>query len=114
MKNLALLSILVISVLIAGCTQTPTTTPTTNGDTNSVTIRGFAFNPATLTVKVGTTVTWTNEDAAPHTVTSVTGSELGSSTLSTGQSYSHTFSTAGDFDYYCTIHPSMKAKIIVE
>jgi amicyanin len=105
-----ILVVLVASVLVAGCTST---TPATTGDSNTVTIKGFAFNPATLTVKVGTTVTWTNEDTASHTVVSDVGSEIASDSLSTGQSYSHTFSTAGTFDYHCSVHPSMKAKIVV-
>jgi amicyanin len=81
---------------------------------HSVEISGFAFNPNTLTVKVGDTVTWTNKDSMGHTVTSDSGSELSSSTLSNGQTYSHTFSTAGTFAYHCTIHTSMKANIVVE
>ncbi|MFH1229654.1 MAG: cupredoxin family copper-binding protein [Candidatus Aenigmatarchaeota archaeon] len=115
MKMIALLTILVTIVLIAGCTQygSLNPTPTTTG-TNAVSIKSFAFNPANLTVKVGTTVTWTNEDTASHTIVSDTGSEISSNSLSNGQNYSHTFNTVGNFDYHCSIHPSMKAKIIVE
>ena len=80
---------------------------------NSVIMKGFAFNPAELTVKKGTTVTWTNQDSAPHTVTSDSGSELSSATLSNGQSYSHTFNEAGTFAYHCSVHPMMKAKVVV-
>lgn len=81
---------------------------------SSVEIVGFAFKPAELKIKVGTTVTWTNKDSAPHTVTSVTGTELDSPNLGTGRSYYHTFNDKGTFDYYCTIHPMMKGKVIVE
>jgi amicyanin len=108
MKSLVLLAVLVVSVLIAGCAQ-----PTPSGP-NAVTIKNFAYSPANLTVSVGTVVTWTNEDVAPHTVTSDTGSELNSTNLAQGQTYSHTFSTAGTFPYHCTIHPNMKAQIVVE
>jgi amicyanin len=80
----------------------------------SVSISGFAFGPATLTVKKGATVTWTNRDTAPHTVTSDSGSVLGSDTLKTGQSYSATFTEAGTFSYHCAFHPMMKATIVVE
>src|SRR3989344_234871 len=78
----------------------------------SVDISGFAFNPDTLIIKAGDSVTWTNEDSAKHTVTSDSGSELGSSLLSKSQTYSHTFNTAGEFDYHCTPHPYMEGKII--
>ncbi len=80
----------------------------------SVEIKNFAFNPGTVTVKVGTKVTWTNNDSAPHTVTSDSGSPLNSkSILSPGQSFSYTFTTAGTFPYHCTIHPTMKGQVVV-
>ena len=111
MKIIAILAILVVTVLIAGCTQQ---NPPPTGNLNTVTIKSFSFNPSTLTVSAGTTVTWTNEDSVPHTVISDTGNEIASGTLSTGQSYTHTFNTAGTFSYHCSIHPSMKAQIVVE
>ncbi len=77
-------------------------------------ISGFAFSPSTLTIKVGDTVTWTNQDAAKHTVTSDSGSELNSELLGKGRSYSHTFATAGTYNYHCTPHPYMTGKVIVE
>lgn len=82
------------------------------GDT--VAIKNFAFGPATLAVKMGTTVTWTNQDADPHTVTSQgSGGPLKSAALTTGQSYSYTFTTPGTYAYLCTIHPFMTAKVTV-
>lgn len=81
---------------------------------NSVEISNFAFSPATLTIKAGDTVVWTNQDSVSHTVTSDSGSELGSSTLGNGQTYSRTFNTAGTYSYHCSIHTYMKAKIIVQ
>ncbi len=80
----------------------------------NIEIVNFAYNPLDITVKKGATVTWTNLDSASHTVTSESGNELDSDTLSKGQPYSHTFNDAGTFNYYCTIHPRMKATIIVE
>jgi amicyanin len=77
-------------------------------------IKNFAFTPATLTIKAGDTVTWTNKDSMAHTVTSDSGSELDSSSLVQGASYSHTFNTPGEYDYHCAVHPSMTAKIIVQ
>ena len=78
----------------------------------SVTIRDFAFSPATISVPVGTTVTWTNEDSAPHTATSTSG-VWDSGTLETGGSFSFTFDTPGSFSYFCAIHPSMRGTVVV-
>jgi plastocyanin len=79
---------------------------------NSVTIKGFAFSPANITVKLGTTVTWTNSDQDAHTVTA-TGGAFGSQALNTGAHYSFTFTKAGTYDYLCTIHPFMTATVVV-
>jgi len=76
----------------------------------SVGISNFSFNPKKLTVKIGTTVTWTNDDPAPHTIAFA---DFTSQTLNTGDTYSYTFTQAGTYDYYCSIHPSMKGQIIV-
>jgi len=81
---------------------------------NSVFISGFAYNPTSRTVAVGTTITWRNDDSAPHTVTSDTGNELASPTLNRGQSYSHTFNNAGVFGYHCAFHSSMRGTITVQ
>lgn len=88
--------------------------PSNTGATHSVSISNFAFNPLSLTVSVGDTVVWTNDDSASHTITSDSGSELASSSFSKGQTYSHTFTKSGTFDYHCSIHTMMKAKIIVQ
>jgi plastocyanin len=81
---------------------------------NAVTIKGFAFAPAALTVKVGTKVTWTNQDSDAHTVTSQDNSgPLSSAALSTGQTYSYTFTKPGTYSYLCTIHPFMTATVTV-
>ena len=77
-----------------------------------MTIKGFAFDPKAATVKVGETVTWTNEDGTDHTVTSSDGS-FASEDLGQGATFSQTFNTAGTFDYICGIHPAMKATVIV-
>ena len=74
---------------------------------------GFTFVPAPVTVSAGSTVTWTNQDSAPHTVTSETDL-FDSGRLSTNDSFSYTFTDRGTFSYYCTIHPYMKGEVIVE
>ena len=80
---------------------------------NAIAIQNFAYAPATVTVKVGTTVTWTNKDTDAHTVTSMNGGPLHSQPLNTGDSYRYTFTTAGRYDYLCTIHPFMTATVVV-
>ncbi len=80
---------------------------------------GKNFVTDTLTTSKGTTVTWTNGDSTLHTVTSGSpdagkpGTEFDSSYLAAGKTFQHTFNTAGTFDYYCTLHPFMKGKIVV-
>jgi plastocyanin len=78
-----------------------------------VMVENYAFAPKALAVAPGTTVTWTNEDADPHTVTSTTGSTLKSPTLHKGDTYSHTFASPGTFTYYCAVHPGMKGSVKV-
>ncbi len=78
----------------------------------AVDISEFAFTPATLEVKVGDTVTWTNLDSAPHTVTSSDGS-IQSGTLDQGASFSYTFTTPGTFDYHCEFHANMAGQVVV-
>ena len=82
--------------------------------TYDIEISGFSFQPQELRIKQNDVVVWTNQDSAMHTVTSDLGNELNSNSLSTGQSYSHTFNEKGKFDYHCTPHPYMKGKIVVE
>jgi plastocyanin len=81
-------------------------------DGAAVTIVDFAFQPASLEVTAGTTVTWTNSDAAPHTVTADNG-EFDSGRLAPGASFSQTFDAAGTFTYHCEIHPQMAGTIVV-
>lgn len=79
----------------------------------AVQIDNFTFNATTVTVKPGTTVTWTNQDDIPHTVVSKTG-VFKSKVLDTGDKFSFTFAKAGQFGYYCSLHPHMTGTIIVK
>ncbi len=106
-----------------GTTNTPAVTATQAGNTQTVMIitdssGSFAFSPASLTIKAGTTVTWKNTTAASHTVTSDDGKSFdsGSANPIAAQSgtFSFTFTTAGTFAYHCAIHPFMKATIVVQ
>jgi plastocyanin len=85
--------------------------PAAHADPLAVTIRDFAFSPATLTVKVGQTVTWTNQDEEPHTVV---GDALKSPVLgNAGSTYKHTFAATGTYTYVCSIHPYMHGTVTV-
>ncbi|MFF3517455.1 plastocyanin/azurin family copper-binding protein [Streptomyces sp. NPDC002573] len=81
---------------------------------SAVAIKNFAFSPTTLKVKAGTTVTWTNQDTDPHTVTSTaSGGPLHSAALATHATYSYTFTKPGTYAYLCTIHPFMTGTVEV-
>jgi len=80
---------------------------------NVVVIDNFTFAPAELTVAVGTTVKWVNQDDMPHSVIDK-GKTFRSKTLDTKDSFSYTFASAGTFDIFCGLHPQMKEKIIVK
>ena len=82
-------------------------------ETTEVKIDNFSFGPATLTVPVGTTIAWTNRDDIPHTVVSTDG-VFKSKVLDTDEKFSFTFSKAGTYPYFCSIHPKMTGKVIVQ
>lgn len=82
--------------------------------TDKVTIKDMAFSPANITVKKGTTVTWTNEDSIGHTVSETDGQQgPNSRTLDKGQTYTFTYNTVGTFKYDCSIHPNMLGTVTV-
>jgi plastocyanin len=78
-----------------------------------VTIDNFVFVPERVTVKAGTTVTWTNRDDIPHTVAAKDRS-FKSKVMDTDESYSFTFATPGEYTYFCSLHPHMTGTIVVE
>ena len=82
-------------------------------ETTEVKIDNFSFGPATLRVPVGTSVTWTNRDDIPHTVVSTEGA-FKSKVLDTNEKFAYTFSKAGTYPYFCSIHPKMTGKVIVQ
>jgi amicyanin len=85
----------------------------TRGAMHQVDIVDFAFSPATITVNVGDSVTWTNSDAVVHTATSTSGA-FDSGDLDQDESYTLTFSQAGTYEYLCTPHPEMTGRVIVQ
>jgi plastocyanin len=122
----AVMLAIVAIVALAGCSSstpaatTPATPSTSSGSgstsapaaaASAVSISNFAFDPADVTVKVGGTVTWTNNDSVAHTVTAA-GFDSGS--IAPGATYSHTFDTAGSIDYHCSVHPQMTGKVTVQ
>ncbi len=81
--------------------------------TAEVKIDNFSFGPAAISVTVGTTVTWTNRDDIPHTVVS-TEKVFKSKVLDTDEKFSYTFTKPGEYPYFCSIHPKMTGKVIVQ
>ena len=80
----------------------------------AVSIDNFTFSPPTLTVKTGTTVTWTNKDDIPHGIASANNAFTRSKALDTDDSFSFTFTTPGTYQYFCYVHPHMIGTIVVE
>ena len=83
------------------------------GPTTEVKIDNFAFSPAIVTVKVGTQVTWTNQDDIPHTVDSTQG-KFKSAALDTDDKFQFRFTEPGEYPFYCRMHPKMTGKVIVQ
>jgi plastocyanin len=92
----------------------PPSTPSPSSHFHNVSIQNFAFSPGSLSISVGDTVKWTNNDSAAHTVTSDTGAELQSSQIGQGGTYQHVFHTAGSFVYHCSIHTTMHGSVTVQ
>jgi len=117
LSNTPLPNVTVTPMPPSGTTETlppaASNTPVPGGaGTVDIKIAGFAFDPASVTVKVGTTVRWTNQDSATHSVTSDTG-VWDSGSIAQGGTYTRVFDTIGTFAYHCGVHPSMKGTITV-
>jgi len=97
----------------AGASAGTAAAPQNRDTTSDVKIDNFSFGPGTLTVPVGTTVTWTNRDDIPHTVVSTEG-VFKSKVLDTDEKFSFTFGKAGSYPYFCSIHPKMTGKVVVQ
>lgn len=107
-----------IRILLTGCLVAVAAllgAPMSSAAGDHVMIQDYAYSPATLNVQAGTTVTWTNHDEAKHDVAATSGPErFQSPMLAKGQSWSHTFRTAGSYSYYCSVHPDMRAQVAVK
>lgn len=106
-----------LAVGLMACSGTSTggaapTAASAPGGGPAVAIKDFAYVPASLTIAAGTTVTWTNQDVAAHSVTAVDGS-FDSKTIAQGSTFSWTFASPGTYSYTCTFHSDMKGTIVV-
>ena len=118
-KLIYVLSLFLVLVLLFGCTSSNSGDSTNNAPganqvgpvTHSIDIRNFSFSPSTIAINQGDSIVWTNNDPIGHTVT---GGELNSAVLQKGQTFIYTFNTKGTIDYICSIHTSMKGKVIVQ
>jgi plastocyanin len=106
-------SVLIAIVLLVAGTPTVTANDQPTAANAAVNIDNFVFGPQTITVPVGATVTWTNKDDIPHTSVSTDG-VFKSKVLDTDEKFSYTFTKAGTYAYYCTIHPKMTGKVVVQ
>jgi manganese oxidase len=127
MKQIYLASLLIYVVAVAGCggggsspmTTTPTPTPTPGGATpvgiqaGASFLSTTAYLPNPITITVGTTITWTNNDNVSHDVTSQNNLFF-SGNMAPGQTFSQKFQSTGSFPYYCTIHPMMVGTVTVQ
>lgn len=111
------LKLLVISVVLIGLAasfgRAKIDAQSKESTTQEIKIDNFSFSPQQLTIAAGTKVVWVNNDDVPHTVVG-THQEFRSKALDTGDRFSFTFTKAGTFDYFCSVHPMMTGKIVVQ
>ena len=105
--------VMIAMLLLLAASQTVTAKDQPSAANAAVKIDNFVFGPQTITVPVGATVTWTNADDIPHTSVSTEG-VFKSKVLDTDEKFSYTFTKAGTYPYYCTIHPKMTGKVVVQ
>jgi plastocyanin len=107
------LMLLTSTAFFYGCsTNKAKVSPTPSTPAVTVAIQNFAFVPDTVTIKAGSSVTWTNKDTAPHTATSL-NSVFDSGTLSTNSTFNFVFPTAGTYSYHCLVHSMMKTAVVI-
>jgi plastocyanin len=113
--GLAVPVMIVVALLSAGSGAVKANTQHEQGPAKSaeITIDNFSFAPGTFTVAVGTTVTWINHDDIPHTVVSTDG-VFKSKVMDTDEKFSYTFTKAGTYPYFCSVHPKMTGTIVVQ
>jgi len=105
--------VLIASIVFLAKTSSVSANTQTAAASPNVTIDNFSFGPAALTVSAGTTVTWINRDDIPHTVVS-TENAFKSKAVDTDEKFSYTFAKPGTYAYFCSIHPKMTGKVVVQ
>jgi amicyanin len=113
--GLAAVVMMAMVLLLAGSPNVTANTQQAASATTEVKIDNFSFGPGTITVAVGTTVTWTNRDDIPHTVVSTDDPKaFKSKVMDTDEKFSYTFAKPGTYPYFCSVHPKMTGKVVVE
>ena len=107
------IAVLLALLAVGGPKKTFAATDANSGSEVAVKIDNFSFSPATITIPAGTTVKWTNRDDIPHTVVN-DEQKFESKALDTDERYSYTFTKPGTYPYFCSIHPKMTGKVIVQ
>ena len=104
---------LLIAIMLLALSSRVTANAEPPAPAAAVKIDNFVFGPQTVTVPVGTTVTWTNVDDIPHTAVSTDG-VFKSKVMDTDEKFSYTFTKTGTYSYYCSVHPKMTGKVVVQ
>lgn len=112
-RLLPLLAVPLLVVAVIAATGSGGSAAPARKGPGAVTIEGFAFAPATIEVAVGTTVTWTNEDTAAHTVLDDAGTFEQSAVLEAGDAFEHTYAEPGSYEYRCGLHETMRGTVVV-
>jgi plastocyanin len=114
--KMMLVAVAAAAIGAAGCSSSAddVTTNAAAGDNGEVSVENFAFNPGTISVAAGTEVTWTNDETGVAHTTTSDDDVWNSGTLQPGDDFTVTFADPGTFTYFCSIHPSMTATIVVE
>lgn len=113
-KALLLTILILLNVLVAALGNDMSNDPKRAAAGHRIEIRDFMFNPMTITVKSGETITWINRDDEPHTVVSVGKKFQKSPALDTDQEFTITAGAPGTYEFFCSVHPKMTGTIIVE
>ena len=109
----SLLTTVMVAALLLSAASPGSSAKAPQSTSAEVKVDNFSFGPASLTVAVGTTVTWTNRDDIPHTVVS-TDKVFKSKVLDTDEKFSFTFDKAGTYPYFCSVHPKMTGSVVVQ
>jgi plastocyanin len=113
MTRLPAVLLAAVALAAAGCGSSSSGSSSSSAPGTQVKMQNIAFSPAKLTVKLGTTVTWTNEDTAAHNVVADSGATFRSKDFRLGQTYKFTPTKAGTIKYECTLHPGMSGELDV-